>query len=186
MARNDPQVNIRLPVELKERLEAAALENHRSFKAEIVARLEDSLEKQLDPAQLPAVLAAETMQQLEDEWREAAALRMAMSQLALVRHVLQRVVDAKGNLSPDLRVLVDLLGGNDGKALRQPVVSGDLLVSAMLALMDHEVVEKVIKSEEATRDRRQRLDAIYEAQSILTRKKYAGLIAKRSIEAEKE
>lgn len=40
MARNDPQVNVRLPVELKERLESAALSNQRSFRAEIVGRLE--------------------------------------------------------------------------------------------------------------------------------------------------
>ena len=40
MARTDPQVNIRLPAELLQRLEVAAAENQRAFKAEIVARLE--------------------------------------------------------------------------------------------------------------------------------------------------
>ncbi|MGV8831239.1 MAG: Arc family DNA-binding protein [Devosia sp.] len=42
MARNDPQINLRLPPELKERLETAATVMHRPFKAEVVARLEDS------------------------------------------------------------------------------------------------------------------------------------------------
>lgn len=42
MARNDPQVNLRLPAVLKERLEETASANQRSFKAEIVARLEQS------------------------------------------------------------------------------------------------------------------------------------------------
>lgn len=42
MARNDPQVNIRLPADLKQRVEAAALRNQRSFKAEIVHALEES------------------------------------------------------------------------------------------------------------------------------------------------
>ncbi|KRA42050.1 hypothetical protein ASD80_10005 [Devosia sp. Root635] len=43
MARTDPQVNIRLPAKLKEILEAEALQAGRSFKAEIVARLEESI-----------------------------------------------------------------------------------------------------------------------------------------------
>lgn len=47
MSRNDPQINVRLPVELKERLEAAAVDSHRSFKAEIVARLEWSFAEDL-------------------------------------------------------------------------------------------------------------------------------------------
>lgn len=46
MSRNDPQVNIRLPVDLKERLEAAALQNQRSFKAEIVSRLETTFTRE--------------------------------------------------------------------------------------------------------------------------------------------
>lgn len=40
MAREDPQVNIRLPVELKQRLEEAATSHNRSLTAEVVARLE--------------------------------------------------------------------------------------------------------------------------------------------------
>lgn len=40
MARTDPQVNIRIPADLKDQLENAALENMRSFKGEIVFRLE--------------------------------------------------------------------------------------------------------------------------------------------------
>lgn len=44
MARTDPQVNIRMPAELKERLEAASAETNRSLNGEIVARLEGSLD----------------------------------------------------------------------------------------------------------------------------------------------
>lgn len=43
MSRTDPQLKVRLPLEMKEQLEAAAKENHRSMNAEIVARLEESL-----------------------------------------------------------------------------------------------------------------------------------------------
>jgi len=41
----DPQYKLRLPAELKERIERAALENKRSMNAEIVHRLEESFEK---------------------------------------------------------------------------------------------------------------------------------------------
>ena len=41
MARTDPQVNLRMPADLKDRLDAAAAENKRSLTAEIVAALEE-------------------------------------------------------------------------------------------------------------------------------------------------
>jgi hypothetical protein len=40
MARNDPQVNLRMPAELKDRLDQAAETSKRSLTAEIIARLE--------------------------------------------------------------------------------------------------------------------------------------------------
>lgn len=43
MARTDPQLNFRIPVELRERLEAAAARNKRSLTQELVERLEASL-----------------------------------------------------------------------------------------------------------------------------------------------
>lgn len=42
MARNDPQMNLRVPMELKENIEKAALENGRTITAESVYRLEQS------------------------------------------------------------------------------------------------------------------------------------------------
>ncbi|HBO3290780.1 Arc family DNA-binding protein [Pseudomonas aeruginosa] len=42
MSRSDPQVNFRMPAELKEKLEQAAAANHRSITAELVSRLQDS------------------------------------------------------------------------------------------------------------------------------------------------
>lgn len=46
MARDEPQVNLRMPLSLKERLEAEAATNKRSLTAEIVARLDSSFEQQ--------------------------------------------------------------------------------------------------------------------------------------------
>lgn len=43
MAKNDVQVNFRMPAELKAQLEKEAAENNRSLTSEIVARLEKSL-----------------------------------------------------------------------------------------------------------------------------------------------
>lgn len=44
MARTDPQVNVRMPSDLKERLEEASSGSGRSLTAEIVQRLEQSFE----------------------------------------------------------------------------------------------------------------------------------------------
>lgn len=40
MARTDPQVNFRIPVELKDKLDNAAKENGRTLTAELILRLE--------------------------------------------------------------------------------------------------------------------------------------------------
>lgn len=45
MARNDPQMNLRVPVELKEQIEKAAFENNRTITAEAVSRLEQSFKE---------------------------------------------------------------------------------------------------------------------------------------------
>ncbi|EME5683853.1 TPA: Arc family DNA-binding protein [Acinetobacter baumannii] len=43
MSRADPQINIRVPIELKKEIEHAAIENSRSLNAEVVYRLQESL-----------------------------------------------------------------------------------------------------------------------------------------------
>ncbi|WP_151959328.1 Arc family DNA-binding protein [Acinetobacter bereziniae] len=42
MSRADPQINIRVPIELKKEIEHAAINNSRSINAEVVVRLQDS------------------------------------------------------------------------------------------------------------------------------------------------
>ena len=44
MARTDPQFNVRMPADLKEKIEEAAKKNGRSMNAEIVYRLQQSIE----------------------------------------------------------------------------------------------------------------------------------------------
>lgn len=52
MARNDPQVNLRIPAELKASLDSAAANSGRSLTAEIVARLSQSFEGAAESAEL--------------------------------------------------------------------------------------------------------------------------------------
>lgn len=47
MARNDPQMNLRVPMELKESIEKAALDNGRTITAEAVFRLEQSFRNEV-------------------------------------------------------------------------------------------------------------------------------------------
>ena len=44
MARSDPQLNFRIPAELRDKLEAAAKMNNRSLTGELIARLEISFD----------------------------------------------------------------------------------------------------------------------------------------------
>jgi len=48
MARSDPQINIRVPADLKQQLELLAVQNGRSLNAEVVLRLENSLSLKLE------------------------------------------------------------------------------------------------------------------------------------------
>ena len=47
MARNGPQMNLRVPMELKEKIEKAALDNGRTITAEAVYRLEQSFNEKI-------------------------------------------------------------------------------------------------------------------------------------------
>lgn len=55
MARNDPQVNLRIPEDLKDRLDNAAQASKRSLTAEIVARLEQSFRVDFDAEELKLI-----------------------------------------------------------------------------------------------------------------------------------
>ncbi|MFM0405219.1 Arc family DNA-binding protein [Paraburkholderia dipogonis] len=66
MARSDPQVNIRMPAELKERLESARIETKRSLNSEIVERLERSLASDDEPFDLNSLLSPGAIDSLEN------------------------------------------------------------------------------------------------------------------------
>lgn len=75
MSRADPQINIRVPVELKKEIEHAAIENSRSLNAEVVHRLQDSLNKaKIDKSDLTT-----------DELMEELAIRFGGLQVTITR-----------------------------------------------------------------------------------------------------
>lgn len=85
MARNDPQMNLRVPMELKENIEKAALDNGRTITAEAVFRLEQSFEQKfgdLESVPLEKLLAV-VMKRLGENslslTREEVALAEASS-----------------------------------------------------------------------------------------------------------
>ncbi|HEJ8029426.1 TPA: Arc family DNA-binding protein [Serratia marcescens] len=67
MSREDPQFRLRLPAELKEKIEDAAKDNNRSLNAEIVFRLDASFLNELQPDEL---LSAEDALQLVGKAKE--------------------------------------------------------------------------------------------------------------------
>lgn len=75
MARTDPQFNLRIPLELKERLEEAAAANRRSVTAELIARLETSFSDDQTVAHIDAAFEAikAHMIKLKAELAEAKA-----------------------------------------------------------------------------------------------------------------
>jgi len=67
MARTDPQLNIRIPLELKEKLEDAAKKHGRSVTAEIVKILEDALSSLDNPTAQPELTNKEVSSNIDDE-----------------------------------------------------------------------------------------------------------------------
>ena len=70
MARTDPQVNFRIPLELKEKIEKAAADSGRSITSELITRLDASFaEETTDNTKDKSIRV-----QLDDKWFEASGL----------------------------------------------------------------------------------------------------------------
>ncbi len=67
MARTDPQLNLRLPADLKEKLEDAATSNNRTLTAETVDRLTASFQQPANQADIAFVLSRMEMRAAEAE-----------------------------------------------------------------------------------------------------------------------
>lgn len=87
MAREDLHFRLRIPEELKAKVEDSALDNHRSMTAEIIARLESSFRRTKD-------------EELDDRMHELAAeLKQDMRMFWYSRFVLEEVVAKNGQVS---------------------------------------------------------------------------------------
>lgn len=92
MARTDPQVNFRIPADLKDRIEQAAIENGRSITGELVTRLEESFKLETHPHKIPMDVSS------SDDWIEKSGLTPeqmgeVMKQLAFER--IAQIIDDK-------------------------------------------------------------------------------------------
>lgn len=67
MARTDPQLNLRLPADLKEKLEEAATTNNRTLTSETVDRLVASFEQPVKPAEMAFLISRMEMRAAEAE-----------------------------------------------------------------------------------------------------------------------
>lgn len=64
MARNDPQMNLRVPMELKEKIEKAALDNGRTITAEAVYRLEKSFDNEPNTGTIDKTFTFQEMKEI--------------------------------------------------------------------------------------------------------------------------
>lgn len=81
MSREDSQFKLRMPAELREKIEEAAKDSKRSLNAEIVARLEDSEFRSGTPTQIPSAskarqLAASARKRTAEQVRNEVLLEL--------------------------------------------------------------------------------------------------------------
>lgn len=91
MARTDPQVNFRMPQELRDQIAEAAKANNRSITAEIISRLEDSFTravKPLDDASSSAAAVTEEALEAASERGAQKAMEKLFEPIAHLDHSL--------------------------------------------------------------------------------------------------
>lgn len=99
MARTDPQLNLRLPAPLKDKLDEAAETNNRSLTAEVVERLTASFSLANNSALLTSVIATTELRAIGAEFREIELKQLVMEltmSLVAARHMV-----AGSNANPD-------------------------------------------------------------------------------------
>lgn len=113
MARTDPQLNIRCPQELRDKLEQAANNKKRSLTAEVVTRLEESFE----PPSIPSSFGLERMELIS---KMVGASYMLMLQERINNlsddEALKAVRSLIKEVSEDYNHLIDNVGGLRSKS----------------------------------------------------------------------
>lgn len=100
MARNDPQFNLRVPSELKQKVENAAKESGRSINAEAVYRLEQSF---LNDFEMPNTKIIDFIHTVNEEMRieTQSAIEEKLSFLAATLEKLSQDVAKMRDLTPN-------------------------------------------------------------------------------------
>lgn len=119
MARNDPTIYMRIPQELKDRLDQAAATNRKSLTAEVVSRLEASFQSSTTTQDHIAARDRDTYDQIA---RLEARIRLLTQDSARAQMQLDTLMDYRANLektikSPGAEELADLEARRD-EALR--------------------------------------------------------------------
>lgn len=116
MARTDPQVNLRVPADLKDRLDAAAAEGRRSLTAEVVERLEESFHSPLVIEELHGQIAVAEAK-IEDLQNKLA------SAFETVEREMQKLLYADGRRLPEgLFNRITLAAAANGRPVDEEVV----------------------------------------------------------------
>lgn len=146
MSREDPQMKIRLPADLKDQIEIASKNSGRSMNAEIVARLELSLDPNNNPAALKqrilelegdAALVALQASQAKSDLLTTQLLVVQIAKMcppgvipkgSTTSQLLQRILDKEGDLIQEsLHGMIESLLSVEG-AIERRIESGQLKV----------------------------------------------------------
>ena len=104
---------VRMPDGLRDKLKTSAEENSRSMNAEIVARLEESFVAQRSAAEVLEQAIITLEQENAERRRTLMEERAMLSQIKLMRYLLDRVAASGGHLDKDLWAAIAILSGQD-------------------------------------------------------------------------
>lgn len=94
MSRTDPQFNLRIPEALRDKVMAAAKDNKRSATAEVLARLEESFERDLAQAELSNRLYSAKENREEGQSEAAAVMMQGIEEIKAKIAEFQRMVES--------------------------------------------------------------------------------------------
>lgn len=124
MARNDPQMNLRIPVELKEKIEVSAFKNNRTITAEAVKRLEESFNSgffrvtKIHDLKEPAAtieMGTITLGLYQSQYKEIELYEMSLNSWIVSYYAMRCYVNEK-----TAQELIELGCTNKGSAIRRP------------------------------------------------------------------
>ncbi len=123
MAREDPQLKLRLSEEMKERISNAARENNRSVNAEIVARLQLTLDADTLPKDRESLLS-EAIRSIDEATKNTkyytSVIDWMREQQSLTVNLLEAIARTDGNLSPEFMEALKLVIATKGQNVDFP------------------------------------------------------------------